>query len=264
MLKGPFPPRYLSSRPSHLSLPCGNLEVLQRPQILDCWDFVARCLGTHDKKWNGGTATRKEHATIETMSQQIPQIYCDYALCIHPTPIIFVFRSGWPPFTFSTIHWASSTLAAALYSQSDAKKVENRKSMTWCKRYIEHDPSSWMSPYSSICSNFSLCCRVTVCMMTKAAAALFPAATGNTVTCFTEPYWLKISWTQGVAESNTHSNSIIYLLFSYIVWHKHTNMILHIMWYHAMKHDKMKYCIMKYDVRWTYANNVIDLYIYII
>eukprot|EP00438_Fugacium_kawagutii_P027242 Skav214335 [mRNA] locus=scaffold86:347226:348273:- [translate_table: standard] len=28
----------------------------------------------------------------------------------------------------------------------------------------------------------------TVCMITKAAAAFFPAATGNTVTCFTEPY----------------------------------------------------------------------------
>ena len=48
MLIGPFPPRYLSSRPYHLSLPCGNLEVLQRPQLLDCWDFVARYLGHMD------------------------------------------------------------------------------------------------------------------------------------------------------------------------------------------------------------------------
>lgn len=43
-------------------------------------------------------------------------------------------------------------------------------------------------------SFFWLCSFDTVCMMTNAAAAFFPAATGNTVTSFTEPYWLKISW----------------------------------------------------------------------
>lgn len=113
MLIGPFPPRYLSSRPSHLSLPCGNLEVLQRPQLLDCWDFVARYLGHMD-----GSIQHKKN--IQKMFQQslmshvskYNKIFCDSAAY---AKYHFYFFNGRPPFTLSTIHWASSTLAA-LYS----------------------------------------------------------------------------------------------------------------------------------------------------